>query len=463
MIIAAYFLTASPQVAAANDKYVPVDWPGWRGPTHNGVTTEKGWTTTWPGESPRKLWDKEIGKGFSTFAVVGGKAYTMGLDPAQKNQGLVYCLNAQTGEVLWTYPYATKSTGPYAGPRASPCVSDNVLYTITFEGRILALDATNARLLWDKDVPSKFKPTVQQYGLNGSPLVWGQWVIFDIGPMIALDKKTGELVWKSKDYPCGNASPVAFEWNGKTCITTLSHPGLVVVDAKDGSELAFASWSRSANACTPMPVDGNIFIECDFRAGTALLQLDPSYRDERIVQVIPGMETRLKYNTGPAPATAPAATAPATKNTEWTPTPAVEPIRGIRVLYENNHMTNQFHNAVVYNGHAYGQHQSTNGLRCLEVKTGKVVWDHPRLGKELPLIIADGKIIMFTGKQLDEILFAEAAPVGYKQLGKFEVGEVITQTAPKSDPIIACSPVLSGGRLFLRWSNGKAMCFDLRP
>jgi hypothetical protein len=441
-------------MAADDGKYVSIDWPGWRGSTRDGVTREKGWTTTWPADGPRKLWEVDLGKGYSSFAVVGDRAYTMAVDKENRDNDKVYCLNARTGEILWAQTYACKSIitrgGQYNFTRCTPCVCEGIVHTLSREGHILALDADNGKVIWKRHAIEDFKATTTQYGFCGSPMTLDKWVIFDIGPIVALDRKTGEVAWKSKDYKCGHSSPVAFKWKDKTYVATHSIPGLVVVDAADGSEVGFEPHCRHINTCTVMPLEDKIFIVSATRTaftayGCSLLQLDSQARSTRTVTV--------RVQDLPQPP----ATKPAKDEVE-----VEEKGHGLKRIYENRNMANFLQNSVVYDGYAYGAH---GGLRCVEVKTGQVKWHQDKIGDDFPLIVADVKTILITGKKSECLVIAKASSDGYKELARTTIEGL---PKPENDPVSrelvrAACPVLSGGRLFLRWCGGKAMCFDVRP
>src|SRR5262245_15188623 len=51
------------------------DWPCFRGPNHDGISTEP---IAWPKAGPRQVWKINVGIGHSQLAVVGDRAYTMG-------------------------------------------------------------------------------------------------------------------------------------------------------------------------------------------------------------------------------------------------------------------------------------------------------------------------------------------------------------------------------------------------
>ena len=113
-ILLALTVSAVALVAEA-DNSAAADWPNWRGPTHDGVSNEKGWLTAWPKEGPKRLWTTEVGPGHAGVAVRAGKVYVMGRDG---KQDVVFCFNADTGATVWKHSYPAAESAYGRGPRA---------------------------------------------------------------------------------------------------------------------------------------------------------------------------------------------------------------------------------------------------------------------------------------------------------------------------------------------------------
>ncbi|PYJ97620.1 MAG: hypothetical protein DME23_14595 [Verrucomicrobia bacterium] len=121
------------------------DWPRWRGTDFNGISKETGWSASWPQEGPKQLWKANVGTGFSSIAVSNGRAYTLG---NINDTETIYCLDANTGKVLWKHSYAC-STDPNlyeGGPNATPTVDGNAVYTFSRKGHVFALDARSGNV-----------------------------------------------------------------------------------------------------------------------------------------------------------------------------------------------------------------------------------------------------------------------------------------------------------------------------
>src|SRR5258708_5004300 len=117
---------------------IAADWPRWRGPAANGISSET--LAPWSSAGPRKLWQSEVGLGFSSISVAQGRAYRMGFMPDSE---VVTCLDAITGNVLWKHadPGERMENVYEGGPNATPTVEGGTVFTFTRRGKVCALDA----------------------------------------------------------------------------------------------------------------------------------------------------------------------------------------------------------------------------------------------------------------------------------------------------------------------------------
>ena len=119
---------------------VAADWPQLLGPRRNGISRETGLLTSWPEKGPPKLWDKSIGDGYSGPVVVADKLI---LFHRIGNEEMVECLDANTGNGLWKRGYETDYVDKYGkgnGPRSTPLISGDRVYTLGVDGVLLALE-----------------------------------------------------------------------------------------------------------------------------------------------------------------------------------------------------------------------------------------------------------------------------------------------------------------------------------
>src|SRR5262245_11017361 len=185
---------------AADFKPRRFDWPQWQGPDRTAVSKEQGLLRSWPKEGPKLLWEaKGLGEGFSTPTVAAGRIFTMG------NRGkteYVLALAEDDGKELWAFEVGAvrANGGGYAGPRCSPTVDGDRVYALGLNGDLVCLTAADGKEVWRKDLVKDFGGGVPGWGYSESPLVDGDRVIVTPGgknaTLVALDKKTGAVVWK---------------------------------------------------------------------------------------------------------------------------------------------------------------------------------------------------------------------------------------------------------------------------
>jgi outer membrane protein assembly factor BamB len=374
------------------------DWPNWRGPNHDGISLEKNFITTWS-ESPKALWDKRIGSAFSAFAAVGGKVYTCG---TKDKQQVLFCLNAESGEIIWekAIEKELKDGQGGDGTRATPAVNEGRVYLLGGHGKLVCLDANNGKEIWKKKFNKKPK-----WAYSGSVLIEGNLAIVSAGgkdgAILALDKKTGEVVWKCADDRPAYSTPYAFTFNKKRYIFCFMAKAGIIADAKTGKEVGRIPWETSydVNATTPIYHDGHLFLSTGYETGSALLKLS----DE---------------------------------GSELTTTE----------VWRSKVLMTKFRSAILKDGVLYSGDQK--GLRCVDFMTGKELWSKNRL-KHASVLLANDHLIVLTEK--GRLMIAKATPKEFNPMAEADVLSGRCWTVP----------TLSDGKLYLR-NLKKAVCMDLR-
>jgi len=398
------------------------DWPQWRGPRRDGVSTASDWAATWPASGPKVLWKASVGEGFSGPAVVGERVYTMGFfrDTSVKLPGVaqapgldhVWCLDARTGKPIWKHTYpATK--GYYYGPMVSPTVDDGRLYTLSKYGRLLCLDAASGKVIWQASLVTDLKAKQPYYGYSSMPLVVGDVVIVHAGQpgpaMAAMDKKTGKVVWQAGKGPAGYASPVGCEFGGRPAVAMLMPRAAVGMEAATGKQLWSYPWKASPQSSATAPLV----------AGTKVFLSGSEKKRWCVLLDVAGGEAK--------------------------------------VVWEHNEMTNYFNASVLWKGHLYGIHSTdhvsiNSSLRCVDFETGKVKWDTGAgkggVGKGA-VTLAGGRLIVLCEK--GELCIAEANPQRYVELARAKVLDGTCWTPP----------VLCRGRIYCRNHRGTLVCLDV--
>ena len=192
------------------------DWRCFRGPNHNGVSAETGWMVQRPGTGPKVAWRTDVGIGASSVVVAGGRLVTMG-SCKEKNEEIVWCLDAHDGSTLWQFKYASPFDARQfeGGPASTPTIDGRFVYALGYLGHAHCLNLEDGRVEWRKHLVDDFGGRHSSWKYAGSPLVTEGLVIFDTGAdgnsTLALDKTTGRKVWSAGTDLAGKQ---AQRWDG---------------------------------------------------------------------------------------------------------------------------------------------------------------------------------------------------------------------------------------------------------
>ena len=188
------------------------DWPQWRGPERSGVSKESGLLKQWPAGGPKLLWQvNDLGDGYSTPVAVGNRIYMM------SNHGMdnefVQAISAVDGKVLWTSRVGNvgnpNQNPSYPKPRSTPTIYGALLYALGSDGDLACLDVKTGKIKWSKSLRKDFGGQPGEWAYAESPLVDGDVVVVTPGgpeaALVALNKKTGAVIWKSAIPEAGTA------------------------------------------------------------------------------------------------------------------------------------------------------------------------------------------------------------------------------------------------------------------
>lgn len=275
------------------------DWPTFLGPTHDGVSRETHLRVNWPRGGPRLVWEMPIGSGYGSPSVAGERLVIF---HRLKDRETVECLQATTGARYWHVDYPTDYSDRYGyndGPRASPVIEGDRVYTLGVQGRLHCLDLESGGIVWKRDLARKFDLRQGFFGLSTSPLVVGDLLIVHIGApggpnLVAFDRHTGKIAWKAGgEWGASYASPVPALIHGQPRVFVFaggeSKPptgGLLSVDPKNGHiDFRFPWRSRkfeSVNAASPVVVGDQVFISASYGTGGALVRVTSDFEHELV-------------------------------------------------------------------------------------------------------------------------------------------------------------------------------------
>ncbi len=379
------------------------DWPCWRGPRRDGISAETDWNDRWPPEGPPVAWKAEVGTGFSSFAVAGGRAFTMGHDDGSDT---LFCFDAATGRKLWTHSCPSELGDRFfeGGPTSTPAVDGGRLYAFGRWGDLFCMEAATGRVLWSRNVQKEDGLPVPGWGFSGSPVVLESLLLLNAGGGgIALDKATGELKWKSSAREAGYSTPLPFRSGGDLLVALSTGSAYLAVDPLTGQKAWSIRWitQYGCNAADPVVRGDLLLISSGYGRGAALYRLGQG---------------------------------------------------GPEAVWQSKVLRSQFSSSVLIGEYLYGVDGDTTeraSLKCVEFATGVEKWALPGFGSG-SVTAAGGRLIALDDR--GELVVGPASPDGFKPAARAKILEGKCWTVP----------VLSGGRIYARNAAGDVVCLDVR-
>ena len=391
------------------------DWPEFRGRDRDGVVrglNSKDLRRDWRSQPPRQLWRHPVGLGWSSFAVVGHRAFT------QEQRGVdevVVCYDFLKGSELWSHANVARFSEQMGGdgPRATPTIHDGKLFALGAAGILECLDAVTGSVDWSTNILTDNKATNISWGMSGSPLVIDDVVIVNPGgkaggSVAAYDRQTGKKVWSSGDNQAAYVAPQRLDVDGRPVALIYDAIALRVLDPRTGVALGPEfSWANDPKInCTQPAVwqDGEqikILVGSGYAKGSVLLSLNhPGERDWSLTRNWDSTQLKLKFNS-----------------------------------------------AVIRDGHVYGLDEGV--LTCLRLSAGGRRWKQGRFGFGQMLLIDD---LLLIQAESGDIVLVDATPEKFHEVTRFPALTSKTWN----------HPVVVHGKLLVR--NGEeAACFELEP
>ncbi|MGB0582695.1 MAG: PQQ-binding-like beta-propeller repeat protein [Limisphaerales bacterium] len=376
------------------------DWPNFRGPNYNGISQEKDFYWEWNIRKPKLLWKVNVGIGFSSVAVSFGKVFTLG---NLKDTDHVMAFNEANGKLAWsyTYPCAAGDLSNRPGPRATPTVAGDNVYTLSKLGHLLCLNFDTGQLVWSKNLVSNFGGNYPAWGFTGSPLVVGNLIITETGnekgrSVIALNRLNGNLVWANGNDRPGYASPVPFKLGTYDGFAVFSGQAITGRLLSNGRPVWRQNWKTTddVNAASPIIWEDKVFVSSGYGSGGALIRFGNNYS---------------------------------------------------RAIWSNRYMRNKHTSCVLIGSHLYGFDEKE--LCCMDIANGAVKWRSKLYGAG-SLTAAGDKLIVLADSGL--LAVVEASPWQFKELSRVQA------TAGKD---IWTPPVLANGAIYVR-NQGQLLVVD---
>lgn len=390
-----------------------LEWPSWRGPKRDALSSEKGLLKSWPDGGPKLDWRVEgLGAAYSSLAISQGQIFTMGI--IGEDECLI-ALDLKEGKQLWKTPLGTNGE-----PNCTPTVDGDLVYALGREGTLICADREKGKIVWKVDFQKDFGGKMMSgWGYSESPLVDGELLIVTPGSkqamLAALNKKTGKPVWGTAvpDNLNGGAaysSVVISNAGGIKQYVQLVGKGLISANAKNGAGL----WSYeriangTANIPTPIVTGDLVFCSTGYGTGAALLKINKQGRALGVEEIY---------------------------------------------LLKGDKTQNHHGGMILLGDHVYFGEGHNNGFPlCLELKTGKDAWRPGRgVGTgSAAVAYADGHL--YFRYESGDVALIEATPAEYRLKGHFKPDEHHAANWPH--------PVILGGKLYLR-DRHVLRCYDI--
>ncbi|MSU51519.1 MAG: hypothetical protein EXS37_20925 [Opitutus sp.] len=400
----------APEVAAAITKVAPPfhalanrsDFPQFLGPERNAVLAGPKLDPDWAAHPPQLLWQIKVGPGWSGFVVVGEQALTQEQDEGQEH---VTCYDLRTGRLLWSHRDVARYDNPIGGvgPRATPTVVGDRVFTLGSTGRLNALDLATGKTLWTRDLVDEAGAIIPDWGYAGSPLFLDGRIVVSAGgkekkSLIAYRADTGERVWAAGEDAAGYGSPFVATLAGRRQILAYNRTRITAHDAADGAVLWEYRWGAgNPHVAVPVIVGGDrVVFSAGYGVGSELLEVRPSAGEGlTVAQVWRSLKLKAK-----------------------------------------------FANPVARDGFIYGLDDGM--FTCLDLKDGSQRWKEGRHGHGQGLLIDDLFLLM---AEDGELVLMRPTPTGPNELHRFRVFSSKTW-----------NPIALAGDLLLVRNDQSAAC-----
>jgi outer membrane protein assembly factor BamB len=361
------------------------EWPGFRGRNRDSAVEGVRINADWAASPPVQLWRRQVGPGWSSFAVSGDVLYT------QEQRGEseeVAAYRVSTGRPVWRHrdPVRFWESNGGAGPRATPTINNDRIYTFGATGILNALDADTGARLWSRNVATDAEKAVPMWGFASSPLVIGDLVIVAAsGRLAAYDAVTGKRRWLGPPRPGSYSSPHLFTADGVQQVLLLSAAGVTSVSAADGTLLWEQGWDGGGTTIVQPALtgDGDLLINAIATSGGLGL---------RRLSVTHGSDG---WNV----------------TERWTST-------GLKPY---------FNDFVVHKGHAFGF--DGNILSCIDLSDGHRKWKGGRYGNGQLVLLADEDLLLVLSEE-GELALVKATPDQFTEIARFKAIEGKTWNHP---------------------------------
>ena len=378
-----------------------MDYPQFLGKNRNGVVTGTQLNLDWETHPPKLVWRRPVGAGWSGFAVVGNSAITQ---EQEDDWEKVVCYELHTGKIKWSHQDQAKYDTPPAGlgPRATPTISGNRVYTVGSTGILNCLDFETGEQLWTTNIFEEHKAKAPPWGVSISPLVFGDLVIVSAGGAVAYHKETGEIVWTGYRTQSGYSSPLMTTLLDTEQIVIFNQGLITAHEPLTGKLLWKQPWVKTYAECVAQPVpisDDTLLASTGYGAGAKLYRFSRNLTGE--------------FN--------------------------------VSIVWETVNLKAKFTNIIYYNGYLYGLDDGI--FVCVNPADGTRQWKRGRYGHGQTLLISDVLLVL---TESGEVVLVEPDPENHIEHASFKALKGRTWN----------TPALVGDYLLVR-NDREAACYQL--
>ena len=390
------------------------DYPQFLGPHRNGTVQGIKLARDWSERPPQLLWRQPIGAGWSAFAVVGSSAVT------QEQRGeyeMVVSYDLHSGREQWSHSDHDRyeATPAGVGPRATPTIVEDKVYTLGATGILNCLDLATGERIWSEDILYDNDAELASWGMSGSPLILNDLVVVSAGggegkSLVAYHKDTGARVWRDGSDPAGYSSPLITTLAGVPQILIFNYGSVAAHDPSDGGVLWQQPWPNTTECIAqpvPLPED-HLFVSSGYGIGCKLFQIAHD------------ADNQLKAT----------------------------------LVWETPRLKAKFTNVIHRGGYIYGLDDGV--LVCLDLANGQRKWKRGRYGHGQVILVDDSDEIddqsglLLVSAESGDVLLVEVNPNESKELARFPALTSKTWN----------NPALAGQYLLVR-NDREAACYEL--
>ena len=401
--------SAAPLAAGASlagDTATRADFPQLLGPNRDGRLAGPALNPDWNAHPPQLIWKRTVGAAWCGFAIAGNRAVTMEQDGENE---CVTCYELTTGKPLWR----SASPGHYSsgiageGPRATPTIAGDYVFTLGANGTFRCLDLTTGNQRWQVDIMAESSAKLPDWGFSSSPLIVGENVIVSAGgangkSLLAYNQKSGKLAWSAGDRPASYSSPFLRTLAGREQLLMFNSEAITAHDPATGAVLWDHAWGKGMpHVAAPIVTGGDrVLFSSGYGVGSKLLAIAPG--------------TDGKFTASE--------------------------------LWKTIRFQAKFSNPVERDGYVYGM--SDGFFACLDLRDGTVKWKSGRYGHGQCLLI--GEHLLQITEDPGDLVLLRPTPEAANELARIHVFDSKTWNPP----------ALSGDLLLLR-NDTEAACLRL--